>query len=326
MSRQFRYRSTALVLGGLIVGAPLLLAGTASAEQLGPVGRQVTFGGGGIMGFSCRSHPDVESLVVPAKSKVRLINRTGYSARLLLAGKSKGTLPDDSFTEVVFRRGTTSVTLKPNCPVGEDVAPLMVTASPSAAAAPPKPSPEPTGDHSSSAAAVSAGSPDAPTRPGAGTKRSDSAPAKRPRTTIAGHGGVRKPRLRTSSVARAATTEVQAMPQGGNAPKIKTKRPDGTAGSPTPTFAGMPPGDEKALLPGVPQLDPAPTAQEAAPTANSPTPAEVAAAEPVATMEPMPESGPIGLLGLIAAVCVLGVGTATIRAIVSRRANRANMA
>jgi hypothetical protein len=46
----------------------------------------------------------------------------------------------------------------------------------------------------------------------------------------------------------------------------------------------------------------------------------------VAAMEPMPEGAPIGLLAVIAAVCVLGVGVAAIRAIVSQRANQAKLA
>jgi hypothetical protein len=123
-------------------------------------------------------------------------------------------------------------------------------------------------------------------------------------------------------------------------------------------FAGMPPGDDKAIVPGVPQLDVAPVTQVAvpppAPAAGGAVPgqasgqadsgqagagqgsgeqgsggqgaAEPAAAEPVAAMEPMSDGGPIGLLALIAAVCVLGVGSASIRAIVSQRANRARIA
>lgn len=328
MSRQFRYRITALVLGGLIFGAPLLTNGTASAEQLGEGGRQVTFGGGGIAGLSCRSHPDVESLVVPAESTIRVVNRTGYSARLLLAGESKGTLPDDAATEVVFRRGTTAVTLKPNCPLGDDVQPLMVTASPSAAATLPDPIPAPSGGDSSAAAAAPSDSSDAPSGPGSGSTLADPAStAERPsRASITGHDADRGPALRTSAVSQAAAAAMQGMPQGGSASKIKTKTADSTAGSRLPAFAGMPPGEKKALVPGVRQLDLRPATQEAAPAPESAQRTEVAAAEPVAAMEPMRRTGPVGLLGLIAAVCVMGVGAAAIRAIVSQRANRANMA
>jgi hypothetical protein len=52
----------------------------------------------------------------------------------------------------------------------------------------------------------------------------------------------------------------------------------------------------------------------------------VVAAEPVAAMATLPESQPIGLLAVMAIVCVLGVGAATIRAIVSQRASRTPIA
>ncbi|GAA2635848.1 hypothetical protein [Paractinoplanes durhamensis] len=324
MSRQFRYRVTALALGALIFGAPLMMNGTASAEQLDEGGRQVTFGGGGFVALNCRSHPDVESMVVPPDSMVRVVNRTGYSAQLQLSGDTKGTLPDDAATDVVFRRGTTAVTLKPNCPLGEDVSPLMVTASPSASAAMPDPTPVPSGGDSSAPAAASSDSSDASS--GAVTNSTLSDPAStaaRPGgSTKSGHRGVRRPGQRTSAVTPAA----QGMPHGGGTARIKTKTVAGTPGSPDPAFAGMPPGDQKTLVTDVPQLDLEPVTQQAVPAAVSPPSTEIAAAEPVAATVPMRQSTPIGLLGLIAAVCVMGVGAAAIRAIVSQRANRANMA
>jgi hypothetical protein len=326
MSRQFRYRVTALVLGGLIFGAPLLANGTASAEQLVEGGRQVTFDGGGVLALPCRSHPDVESLVVPAESTVRVVNRTGYSARLQLGGETKGTLPDDASTEVVFRRGTTSVTLKPNCPLNDDAMPLMVTASPSTAATLPDPIPVPSNGDSSASAAAPSGTSGAPSGPAAGLRDSVSTATRPSRAALADHAKARGSSLRTSAVTQAAAAAAQAMPQGSGAGQIKTKPATSTPGSTAPAFAGMPPGEKKALVSGVPPLDLTPATQEAMPAAVTPPPTEVAAAEPVAAMEPIRGSGPIGLLGLIAAVCVMGVGAAAIRAIVSQRANRANMA
>jgi hypothetical protein len=322
MSRQFRYRITALALGALIFGAPLLTNGTASAEQQSEGGRQVTFDGGGVLDFSCRSRPDVESLVVPADSRVRVINRTGYSARLRLAGEAKGTLPDDASTEVVFRRGTTEVTLEPNCPLGENPAPLLVTASPSATTMMlPDPTPLAADDDSSASAAAS-GSSGTPSGPVAGTTLPGSAATTRStRTSAAGHAGMRDP-ARTSAARRAAAQRTTP----GAARKTKTKTATSTADSPVPAFAGMPPGDKKTLVPDVPQPDLAPVTQDAEPAAVSPPTTSIAAAEPVAAMAPISESGPIGMLGLIAAVCVMGVGAAAIRAIVSQRANRANVA
>ncbi|MEV4352276.1 hypothetical protein AB0J83_48090 [Actinoplanes sp. NPDC049596] len=323
MSRQFRQRVTALALGGLIFGAPMLVNGTASAQRIPEGARQVTFAGGGMLGVSCESRPDVESMTVPAQSTIRVVNRTGYAAKLLLGGDSKGTLPDDSATDVVFRRGTTAVTLKPNCPLGDDEAePMMVTASPSAAAAMPDPSPGPSSADPEPVSMAPSGG-DEPSR----TRRADSAtPGERPSRvkSAASRPGGRPPAAPpTSAVTQAATDAVQTMPHGGadNLPKVKTRVPGGTAGGSAPAFAGMPPGDERALLHGVPPIDLEPVA--AAPAAPTSAPTEAAAAEPVAAMRPMSDGGPIGLLAVIAAVCVLGVGAATIRAIVSQRANRA---
>ncbi|GIF24967.1 hypothetical protein BJ973_007225 [Actinoplanes tereljensis] len=322
MSRQFRYRITALALGGLIFGAPLLTNGTASAEQQAERGRQVTFGGGGGFALSCRSHPDVESLVIPADSIVRVVNRTGYNARLELSGETQGMLPDEGSAEVVFRRGTTSVTVDPNCPLGEDTAPLLVTASPSATTMMmPDPGPVPSDDNSSNSTTAPSGSSGAASGSAAGTTKPNSAPAttRSTRTGAAGHVGDRGPARRTSTANRPA--------KPGADQKIKTKTPASTAGSVDPAFAGMPPGDQKTLDTGVPtQLDLTPATQDAALASVSPPPTEIAAAEPVAAMAPMSESRPIGMLAVIAAVCVMGVGAAAIRSIVSQRANRANVA
>jgi len=328
MSRQLRYRITAFVLGGLIFGAPLLTNGSASAEQVSPSnegGRQVTFSGGGVLGLSCHSTPDIESMAVPADSTVRVINRTGYSARLRLGGDAKGTVPDDSATEVVFRRGTTSVLLEPNCPLGDDATPVLVTATPSAPAQMPDPMPAPSGGASVSTMAAAGTSSPSGSASGGALPDSTSAVARPSRLTPAtSRPGVRTPAtLRGSAVTQAAAA-AQGMPQGGAASRARV-RSSGTA-EPVPAFAGMPPGDRKALISGVPKLALSPATQEASPAASTPPPAEIAAAEPVASMEPIRQSGPIGLLALTAAVCVMGVGAAAIRAIVSQRANRAKVA
>jgi hypothetical protein len=329
MSRQFRYRVTAMVLGGLIFGAPLLVNGTASAEQVAGGGRQVTFEGGGMFALSCRSEPDVESMVVPAESTVRLVNHTGFNARLQLGGDTKGILPDDGSTEVVFRRGTTEVLLRPTCALGDDANPVLVTATPSTPATMPDPIPAPSiGDQDQSAGAPSGmGSPDGQVTLGATLPDSVPPPglpsgitpaAGEPHTTGPGSP-------RTGAVVRPATAPVVPKTGAAARSKIKNKTAAGTGTSTVPAFAGMPAGGRKALLHGVPRIDALPVETDARPPAAT-VPTEVAAAEPVAAMAPIRETGPVGLLGLIAAVCVMGVGAGAIRAIVSQRANRAKMA
>lgn len=339
MSRQFRYRVAALVLGGLLLGGPLVASGTASAEQVSPEqvsrkqtqvdegGHQVTFAGGGVLGLSCRSHPDIEAMTVPAESTVRVVNQTGHNANLQLGGDAKGMLPDNQSTEVVFRRGTTAVSLTPTCALGNDATPVLVTAQPSTPATTPDPIPNPSVGDSSAFVGDPTGSGD----PSDSTQPDTlSAPLHSDRvTSAAGRPAItRANSLHSAAVAQAATVAAQGMPPGGDGArlkgKIKTGR--GTPGAAAPAFSGMPLGEEKALVPGVPELDLDSPATDAGPAAASAPTTEIAAAEPVAAMEPMREQGPIGLLAAIAMVCALGVGIAAIRAFVSQRANRAKMA
>ena len=51
-----------------------------------------------------------------------------------------------------------------------------------------------------------------------------------------------------------------------------------------------------------------------------------AAAEPLASVEPVSEGGPTGLLALIATICVAGVSAGAIRAIIAQRATRTRAA
>jgi hypothetical protein len=322
MSRQVRHRVTALVAGGLLLGAPLLINGTANAGQTGEGGRQVVFAGGGVLGLSCRSHPDVESMTVPADTTVRVINRTGHSAQLRLSGTAQGRIPDDGSTEVMFRRGTTAVLLSPACALGDESTPLLVTAMPSSPATMPDPIPAPSAPSDAAAPPPDHGSPSASA---GGSALPDS-------VSPAGPALPTSPRATGERASRPATAAAaaQAMPQGGSAsPRLRTKILRGTGGA-APAFSGMPPGDHKRLLSGVPTIglssatDQPPPATDRVPAAVPPT--AVVAAEPVAAMAALPESQPIGLLALTAIVCVLGVAAAAIRAIVSQRAYRAPIA
>jgi hypothetical protein len=324
MSRQFRYRVTAVVLGGLLLGAPLLTNGTASAGQVEGGGRQVVFGGGGVLGLSCRSKPDVGSMTVPAETTVRVVNRTGHSAQLRLGGTAKGTIPDDGSTDVVFRRGTTAVLLDPDCALADESTPVLVTASPSTdPSVTPDPVPSPA---DSSPATAPSGSDSSSTPSGPGSSLPDSAPA----TPQGGRTTTTKPaRPQRPSTSRpvtgtsTATAGVEAMPQGGSAPRLRTRLTRGTAGA-VPAFSGMPPGDHKTLVTDVPSVElPEATTAQAGAAAGA---TDIAAAEPVAAMEPMSPDQPIGLLAVVAAVCVVGVSVGAIRAFVSQRASRATIA
>jgi len=322
MSRQFRHRVTAVVLGGLLLGAPLLTNGTANAGQVEGGGRQVVFGGG-VLGLSCRSMPDVESMTVPAESTVTVVNRTGHNARLLLGGDEKGALPNDGSTQVLFRRGTTAVALDPDCTLGDDAAPTLVTAAPTIPAVPgPIPAPvitvpsagEPSGSDSPPASTTAGSLPDSAGLPASSRPQRATMGASR-------EGAIRTGARNRPGSAAATTAATQAMPQGGRALHPNTRTSRSTTGA-APALAGTLPGEKKEPAGGVPSLDLAlaPGAAPAVPTT------EAAAAEPVASMQPMEPERPIGLLALVASVCVIGVGVGAIRSFVAQRAYRSTIA
>lgn len=340
MSRQFRNRVTATALGGFLFGAALLTTGTADAGQVAGGDRQVVFAGG-MLGLPCDSTPSAESMTVPADGTVRLVNRTGHLARLRLGGARKGLIPDDGSTEVVFHRGTTAVTLDPTCAITDRATPVLINASPSLTGGPgPMPAP---GD-------PDPGPPGAPFAPGDGDTGgepadSDStlfdspAPAIRSQrpsvpvpgrlTTIAPTTIAARPTTIGPATIRPDRSHVaaQAEPQDGAARRTTAHRPGGTTRAVAP---GVPPGDDETIPPGVPG-----PGRPASPTGTAPGhPAgsrSGVAAEPAAAERPLPDSQPpdsqpLGLLAVIATVCVLGVTIAIIRAIVSERAYRANVA
>ncbi|KUL26533.1 hypothetical protein [Actinoplanes awajinensis] len=331
MARRFRYRVAALVASGLLLGLPLLSTGTASADQFEPGDRRVTFGGG-VLGLSCSSQPSVEKLTVPADSTLHVVNRTGHDARLELAGASKGVIPDDGAAEVLFRRGTTPVLLTPDCTGADDPVPMLVTAVPSAAASLANPAP---GD-SDSAGPSSMGTGSSGNSSASGSARpTDRPPRSRPTRTSADstRAGLRVPDDdRPSTPARDTTSAATATPRDDQPHKIKSKA-SRTADTAASAFAGMPPGDRASMAPADPasvtsvtSADPVVPGFEDSPGAEADRPLAAPAAEPVAALQPLRTTRPIGLLGLTAIVCVLGVLTAAIRAIVSQRASRANLA
>ncbi len=328
MSRQFRYRVTAVVLSGLIFGAPLLLNGTARADPLDPEDRRVSFTSDGVLGLTCESKPSVESLRVPADSVVRVQNRTGHDAQLKLGGTEKGTIPEGGFAGLLFRRGTTAVLLTPECDNGEAAVPMMVTAEPSVTFSNPDPAPAPTGGNAAQLTKPSGGG----TRTKAGAAlpgSSASRPARDRRGPV--RSGTRKPSAaRPPAATGGGTAATEPLPQRDTNPRVKVDTMPGT-GIGAPTFMEVPPGIAGTVVPSAPPAGPAvPRTASATPTAPTATdlpvgvtgePVSAVASEPVAAVGPIRQGRPLGLLGLTALICVLGVATAAIRAIVSQRAS-----
>ncbi|MFC4065979.1 hypothetical protein [Actinoplanes subglobosus] len=340
MSRQFRYRMAALGLCGLIFGAPLVANGTASADQVEANDRQVSFGGFGVFGLSCGSRPSVEAMTVPASSVVRVVNQTGHDAQLRLAGAPRGVIPADGAAEVVFRRGTTAVMLTPECSFGEDVMPMLITAAPSASFEEPGPTPEPFGGGSPGVMSKPAAGSGSPSRTSGSILPDSVAPVSEPtrtRSKDSRRGAHKAAEQRSATAPRTSATAAKAAPHSGINPRIKSRSLRSTAGIGAPAFAGMPPGGadvaqggrESVVPPAPPEgrvASPAADEDGGVPALEPTEPGSFDAAQPVAAVGRIDDGRPLGLLGLTALVCILGVATAAIRAIVSQRASRTNVA
>jgi hypothetical protein len=299
MRPPIRHRAAGVVLAALFSAAPLLVAAPAFGglvlTEATESGQQVTFSGGGLLGVSCAARPDVRSVTVDADSTLRVVNRTGYNARLMLDGETQGEVADDGSAQVLFRRGPVTLSMRPSCVLSEESRTVEVQVR--AATPTPEPSPEPSpsvespsvqptgpspsGEPAAPAGAAAGGLPDA----GAAASRRTAAPGL-PDKTAAG------------STARASG------------------RAGSGGGSTALAVPGMPPGDSPRLGPGSAPADG---------PAGGPGSSGVAA-EPVAALEPVTETGPVGLLAIMATICVAGVTAGAIRAIASQRASRTKMA
>ncbi|WP_153040589.1 hypothetical protein [Actinoplanes sp. TFC3] len=308
----------AMVMGGFLLGAAVVTTGTANAGQIEGAGRQVVFAGGGMLDFSCRSNPSIESMTVPAESTVRLINRTGRDAKLMLNGDNQGAVADDSSTEVVFRRGTTAVALRPACAMATESAPVLVTATPSTT---PDPATDPDGEEESPGDGSTS-----PSEPGPGTPPVSDSQGPPPTTTQPVPATPTQSQSPAPGPVGVTRTAAPSVPLGGSTPHVNGRAANGTEGSNVPALTQLPVGQDKMLLDPVRAEEGPVTATEPAPVQEAEPTSDIAAAEPVAAMAPMPKSQPIGLLAIIATVCALGVGVGAIRAFVSQRASVANLA
>ncbi|MFI5841071.1 hypothetical protein ACIA8K_15340 [Catenuloplanes sp. NPDC051500] len=272
-----RSRIARMSLVALVAALPLLIGGAAHANE--ESGEEVVFSGGGLLGVACGATPSVGSVSVPAESTLRVVNQTGYKAKLLLDGVTQGEVGKGEAAKILFHHGPVSLALKPNCVLTEESASVRVSVRTPARPAPPAvaaaPAPEAPAPHAPPPAAPEPGSPSITTR----------------RTTP----GDPRPAPATATTSSKAGT------------------PGGTTGSPSPSATTGAAAPSQSALP-----DPL-----ALPLATGATvAAEGVAAEPVASVEPVREAGPVGLLALIATICIIGVSAGAIRAIIAQRAAR----
>ncbi len=310
MSSQIRHRVAGAVLVAVFASAPALVTVPAFAAPAGepPLGesvesgQQVVFSGSGLLGLSCAAQPDTGAITVPADATLQVVNRTGYRARLLLSGATQGEIRDGEAAEVLFRRGPVTVSLRPSCVLSEESETVQVEVQAAGSAPEPQPSPSaavPDQDQDQ-ANAVSTPSRVTPSRV------TPSAAPQAPAGGLPDAGGVAPHR-----------TAAPGLPDGSGAmPPTTAERRSGSSGG--KALSGMPQGGSPGLRPPAvegPRLPVPETGYE-----------QGVDAEPVAALDPLTATGPVGLLAIIATICVAGVTAAAIRSIGAQRANRAKVA
>ena len=276
----------ATLLGGAVVGA--------ASPALADPAVTVTFHGGcGVLGLGGSSMPDVTEVTVPSGSEVAFRNGLSRPAVLRLDGQAVAEgAPDDAAT-VWFGSGRVSVTMEILCLVGQPVGAVEVAVLPAAK------KPASGGDRSAAAATTPS-----PTPP-------------RPRVTP-GPPAAQPP---------AAPADNRPAPPPWPVPTSPWAGPP-TPGTPTPT-ADVPATAEPPTSPtvggDVAGAGPVTVGGEGKGTAEIVDPGLESRAL-TGTTAPTTGDGSIGLLALIATVCVVGVSAGAVRAIIAQRANRAEWA
>ncbi|GAB1643906.1 hypothetical protein [Krasilnikovia sp. MM14-A1259] len=334
MSRQFRHLVAAMVLGGLLVSAPLLTRETASAGQA--TGARPKAAGGHAVELGCKSTPDLEVLTIRAQRvRVKRLLRTervrvAAAARAAQAGRVPRRASDavarHGGTEAVFRRPTTSLADDPVCALTDESTPVVVpTTLPSAppSSVPTTPVPVPPSSVPVTDTPPSQGPPSSST---GGDSPVPPPPTQttRPQTVPP---GVSRPGVPPPVQTRTVPVVPVNQPAGGGVTQadVSPTRSRGSVAAAS-VIAGLPPaGGIKSLATGVQSVE-VPVTSDAAPVTTSAGSAAVVSGEVAAALPPVPEDAPGGLLTLTALVCVLGVSIGAIRAIVAQRASRATMA
>jgi hypothetical protein len=289
-----RRRTVASAVAAFFVAAPLAVGGAAFADPAQETNSQVTFSGDGLLGVACGAKPNAASVTVPAESTLRVVNNTGRKAKLMLDGATRGEVASGATADVLFHRGPVELALKPDCMLADEKSVRVEVMAP--------PPPTATGN-------------DTPANP-----------------PIVPFGG-----------GNSGTSDTADQPaRSGDDQRDQDQRAAANGDNADPA-AGASPG---AVDPNNPDADPADPANpedqanaDAAALAvdnfanpgggtglDGATTVAGAAAEPLASVDPVSDSAPTGLLALIATVCLVGVSTGAIRAIVAQRASRTQAA
>jgi hypothetical protein len=288
-----RRRTLALAAAAAVLAAPLLAGATAHAEP----SSTVTFTGGcGLLGLGASSTPDLNQVSVAAGDQLRFANRLGQRAVMAINGEPSAEIPAGGAADVTFHEGPVMVSLRVSCLLGKPVGAVRVEVL--AAAAEPEPGPP------SSAPAPTQQAPAHPTGSAStGRPAADPPAAAAPPAFAGSERGWTSP-----EASQAGVVEQGAGPPPRPAPPPGSVPADGPMSVPG---GGDDLSGSWGIGSGSDAGDPA-----AAPPAGEAT--EISAA----AQSTVPDQGSIGLLALVATVCVVGVSAGAIRALISQRANR----
>ncbi|MDG4822139.1 hypothetical protein O7635_09760 [Asanoa sp. WMMD1127] len=290
-----RRRTVASAVAAFFIAGPLAIGGAAYADPAQETNSQVVFTGDGLLGVACGAKPSAASVTVPAESTLRVVNNTGRKAKLMLDGATRGEVASGATADVLFHRGPVELALKPDCMLADEksVRVEVLAAAPQPPAAgndtPANPPTAPFGGGNTAGGDAAGDGDDAP----AGDDQRD---------------GDRQNRANSDDDADPATAASPGADPAAS-PGADAANPEDPANPDAAALAL----DSFANPDGGTGLDGATTVAGAA-------------AEPLASVDPVSDSGPTGLLALIATVCVVGVSAGAIRAIIAQRASRTRAA
>jgi hypothetical protein len=299
-----RRQARLLLVAAAALAGGALLAGPAAGA--GPAGTVTFTGGCGLLGSGLggTASPDAKRVNLPAGTGLRFANQLGQSAALRLDGEEVVQIPAGGSADVIFHDGPVLASMQISCLLGEPANAVTVEVSP---AARPEPAPSTSSPSAAASPQSSGGSGSTPDRTGA----PDRSPVGSPDAAPAG------------------------SPAGGPAPHAAGAPafPGGPAGPGEMVPGGPPPADFPAptdgLSPrwGLATDQPSGGGSGSDPATVDPQAAggEAATGELARTAGSTSGDGSVGLLALVATVCVVGVSAGAIRAIIGLRATRTEL-
>jgi hypothetical protein len=295
MTSRVRVTRRSLTLAAAIatlVGVPLLAGPTASAQEAG----SVTFNGGcGVLGsgLGANSTPDATQVSVPAGSGVRFTNRLGQAATLRLDGEAAAEVPAGGTADVVFNDGPVAASMQISCLLGTPAGTVTVEVAEA------EPAPADPGDDPADPAAGAGDQTDPPGQNGSNNGGSQDGEASGDPVWGGWNEGIAPPPAGVPDDAAGRPARVTRDRNADRPPRwgVEVEPPNGGASSGEPATVDQESGGN-----------------------------ELAADQLARTSGSTPDDGPIGLLALIATVCVVGVSAGAVRALISQRAHRAEWA